>query len=322
MKTLTKIWQTKGLARYMLLIGVLLTLVFVVFAVFAPWIAPYDFDQIRADGVRFPKSSPSSGEHWLGTNDQFYDIFSRVIWGSRTALKVVLLSVVFSAVIGVPLGLTSGFIGGWLDRVLVFLMDAIYSFPSLLLAIVFAFWLQNSLNGADLAPPFSWILSAFGAGEMAAALSLTAIYVPQYFRVVRNTTVAAREATYVEAARALGAGPFTIMRKYLFGNVVQSVPVIGTLNAADALSTLAALGFLGLGIQPTDAAEWGYDLSRALDNVSAGDLSPALWPGLAIILLITGLTLVGEGLNETLNPTLRRRRLQAVRFGPKSEVKA
>jgi len=187
----------------------------------------------------------------------------------------------------------SGFVGGWVDRALVFVMDSLYALPSLLLAIVFSFLLRGPLGG----------------GIVAAALSLTCIYVPQYFRVVRNTTVSTKESTYVEAARAIGAPPRTIMRKYLFGNVVQSVPVIGTLNAADALSTLAALGFLGFGIQPTEASEWGYDLSRALDDAQAGTWWPALFPGLAIILLITGLTLVGEGLNETLNPALRRRRL-------------
>ena len=292
------IWNTKGLARYILLAGLVLASMFVIFAVFAPWIAPYGFAQNNIDGVRFPKSAPASSAHIFGTNDQFFDVFSRVVWGARTALQVVTLSVVLSAVLGVPLGLVSGFIGGWWDRVLVFLMDALYSFPSLLLAIVFSFLLREKIGG----------------GILAAALSLTVIYIPQYFRVVRNTTVSAREATYVEAARAIGAPPITIMRKYLFGNVVQSVPVIGTLNAADALGTLAALGFLGFGIQPGEASEWGYDLSRALDNVSAGDFSPAFWPGLAIILLVTALTLVGEGLNETLNPALRRRRLQAVTF--------
>jgi peptide/nickel transport system permease protein len=298
-RSLRTIWQTRGLARYLLVAGVVMTAAFVVLAVLAPWIAPYDFAQNTTDaGERLPKLAPPSGEHWLGTNDQFYDIWSRVVWGARTALQVVLLSVFLSALVGVPLGLLSGFTGGWPDRVMVFLMDALYSFPSLLLAIVFSFLLR----------------SAVGGGVLAAALALTAVYIPQYFRVVRNTTVSAREATYVEAARALGARPFTIMRKYLFGNVVQSVPVIGTLNAADALGTLAALGFLGLGIQPTEAAEWGYDLSRALDDTSAGVWWPALFPGLAIILLITALTLVGEGLNETLNPALRRRRLQPVRF--------
>ena len=289
------VWQTDGLARWILLVGLLLTLFFVVLAVFAPWIAPYDFNErFTAEG----KLAPSSGDHWFGTSDQFYDVYSRMVWGARTAVSVILLSVLFSVVIGVPLGLVSGYLGGWLDRLLVFLMDALYSFPSLLLAIVFSFLLQGPLGG----------------GVVAAALSLTAVYIPQYFRVVRNTTVSAREATYVEAARAIGAKPFTVMRRYLFGNVIQSVPVIGTLNAADALGTLAALGFLGLGIQPTEASEWGYDLSRALDDARAGDWLPAFYPGLAIVLLITALTLVGEGLNETVNPALRRRRLLPVSF--------
>ena len=296
---LKTMWNTKGLARYILLVGFVVLVVFVVCAIFAPWIAPFDFNQTRdASGVKFEKLAPPGGEHLLGTNDQFYDIFSRIVWGARTALEVVLLSVVLSVIIGLPLGLVSGFLGGGIDRFLVFVTDAIYTIPSLLLAIVFAFLLGDAL----------------GSGIVAAALSLVAIYIPQYFRVVRNTTVSAREATYVEAARAIGAKPTTIMRKYLFGNVVQSVPVIGTLNAADAVGVLAALGFLGLGIQPNEASEWGYDLSRALDDAQAGVWGPAFWPGMAIVLLITALTLVGEGLNETLNPALRRRRLQKVEF--------
>ncbi len=295
--------STTGLARWMLIIGIAITALFVVLALFAPWIAPTDFNQTTVDGTKLPKLQAPSGSYWFGTNDQFYEVLSRVIWGTRTAVVCVVLSVLFSVVIGVPLGLISGFLGGWTDRLLVFLTDAIYSFPSLLLAIVFSFLFSD----------------LFGGGIVAAALSLTVIYIPQYFRVVRNTTVSAREATYVEAARAIGAKPTTIMRKYLFGNVVQSVPVIGTLNAADAVGTLAALGFLGLGIQPNEASEWGYDLSRALDDAQAGVWWPALWPGLAIILLITALTLVGEGLNETLNPALRRRRLQKVKFTERPE---
>lgn len=295
---LATIWSTKGLARYMFWAGLIVTAVFVVFALFAPWIAPYGFAQTSAHGVPFPKLGGYSHTHLIGTNDQFFDIESRMIWGARTALEVVLLSVILAALIGVPLGLASGFLGGWIDRILVFLMDAMYAFPSLLLAVVFSFLLKDKI----------------GSGVLAAALSLTAIYIPQYFRVVRNTTVSARESTYVEAARAIGAPPLVIMRRYLFGNVVQSVPVLGTLNAADALGTLAALGFLGLGIQPTQAAEWGYDLSRAIDDAQSGNWLPAFWPGLMIVLLITALTLVGEGLNETVNPTLRRRRLVPVRF--------
>jgi peptide/nickel transport system permease protein len=298
--------NTSGLARWILVAGLVITAVFVVFAVFAPWLAPYDFNQVSAHGTRFPKMAPPSGSHWLGTNDQFFDILSRVIWGARTELEVVILSVLIAVAVGVPVGLVSGFVGGWLDRALVFLMDALYAFPSLLLAIVFSFLLRGPLGG----------------GTVAAALSLTVIYMPQYFRVVRSSTVSAREATYVEAARAIGARNGTIMGRYLFGNVIQSVPVIGTLNAADAISTLAALGFIGLGIQPTVASEWGYDLSRALDDAASGIWWTTLFPGLAIVLLVTGLTLVGEGLNETINPTLRKRRIRKVSMPPNEPTTA
>jgi peptide/nickel transport system permease protein len=298
--------STTGLARWILVTGIVITIAFVVMAVFAPWIAPLDFNQQKVDGVKLPKLAPPSDDYWFGTSDQFYDVFSRVIWGARTALVVVTLSVLFSVLIGVPLGLISGFVGGWTDRMLVFVMDALYAFPTLLLAIVFSFLLRDALGG----------------GVTAAALSLTVIYIPQYFRVVRNTTVSARESTYVEAARAIGAKNGSIMGRYLFGNVIQSVPVIGTLNAADAIGTLAALGFLGFGIQPNEASEWGYDLNRALDDASSGIWWTALFPGLAIVFLITGLTLVGEGLNETVNPSLRKRRIRKVEMPPNEPTTA
>jgi peptide/nickel transport system permease protein len=288
--------NTTGTARWLLITGLVITVLFLLMALLAPWITPTDFNQRSMDGEKLPKVAPPSGEYWFGTNDQFFDIFSRVVWGARTALLVIALSVVFSVLIGVVLGLVSGYLGGWTDRMLVFLTDALYAFPSLLLAIVFSFVLSEALGG----------------GVLAVAATLTIIYIPQYFRVVRNTTVSAKEATYVEAARAIGAKDTTIMRRYLFGNVIQSVPVIGTLNAADALATLAGLGFLGFGIQPNEAAEWGYDIQRGLDDASAGVWWPVIFPGVAIALLITGLTLIGEGLNETVNPALRRRRLQAV----------
>jgi peptide/nickel transport system permease protein len=308
LKTLSKPFtDTVGLARWMLVIGLVITAVFVILAIFAPLIAPYGFAQSAADGVRFPKAGAPSGDHWFGTDRLFFDVLSRTIWGARTAIQVVILSILLCVVIGVPLGLVSGYYGGWLDRVLVLVMDALYAFPSFLLAIVFSFLLTGLIGGTVLA----------------VSLSLSVIYVPQYFRVVRNTTISAKEATYVEAARAIGASDGVIMRRYLFGNVVQSVPVLGTLNAADAILTLAGLGFLGLGIQSTDAAEWGHDLNRALSDAGAGIWWTGLYPGLAIVLLVTGLTLVGEGLNETLNPTLRRRRLlPVVMSGPAASKEA
>src|SRR4051812_37043431 len=126
--------QTTGRARWMLVAGVVLTAVFVVCAIFASWLAPYGFSQSAVEGVRFPKAGPPSPEHLFGTDRLFYDVFSRVIWGARTALEVVILSMFVCIVIGVPLGLVSGYYGGWLDRILVLVMDAMYAFPSLLLA--------------------------------------------------------------------------------------------------------------------------------------------------------------------------------------------
>ena len=135
-----------------------------------------------------------------------------------------------------------------------------------------------------------------------AAFAISAVYIPQYFRVVRNHVVSLREESYVEAARALGARPRTVIGRYVFQNVVQSVPVIATLNAADAILTLAALGFLGYGIQPTDAAEWGYDSSRALSDAGAGIWWTGLFPGLAIVLLVTGADAARRGPERRAQP--------------------
>jgi peptide/nickel transport system permease protein len=298
-------WESRGIPRWILIVGIVIVVFFVVLAVFAPLIAPYGFAQYIAHGARFPKQGAPSHAHLFGTTVQATDVLSRVIFGARTAIEVVILAVAFSLCIGVPLGLISGFFGGVLDRVLVLIMDALFAFPYLLLAIVIAFLLSGGKSQG---------------GVLTAAVAITVVYVPQYFRVVRNSTISVREESFVDAARALGAKPATIITRYLFANVIQTVPVIATLNAADAILTLAALGFLGYGIQPQVAAEWGYDLQRAIADAGAGIWWTGLYPGLAIVLLVTGLTLVGEGLNDTLNPVLRRRKLIPVVFGSTREV--
>jgi peptide/nickel transport system permease protein len=294
---LAPIREARGVPRWVLWSGVVITLIFVILAVFAPIISPYDFDEYRtASGERFGKQQPPSADHPFGTNVLGTDVLSRVIYGARTALEVVVIAVFFSAIIGLPLGLLSGYFGGRLDRVLVLIMDSLFAFPYLLLAIVVAFLLSDKM----------------GRGVLTAAVAISVVYIPQYFRVVRNHVISVREESYVEAARALGAKPRTVIGRYVVQNVIQNVPVIATLNAADAILTLAALGFLGYGIQPTDAAEWGYDLQRAIADAGAGIWWTGLFPGLAIVALVTGLTLLGEGLNDVLNPVLRRRPIQAV----------
>ena len=301
-RALEPIREARGAPRWILFSGLGIVAFFVILAVFAPLLAPYGFNEAAADGVRFEKQASPDSEHLFGTTVQSTDVLSRVIWGSRTAIEVVVLAVVFSLVIGVPLGLVSGYVGGRLDRVLVLINDALFAFPYLLLAIVVAFLLSDTALGEG-------VLGIRG-GVITAAVAITVVYIPQYFRVVRNHVISVREEPYVEAARALGAPKRTIIRRYVFSNVIQNVPPIATLNAADAILTLAALGFLGYGIQPTEAAEWGYDLNRAIDDAGAGIWWTGVFPGTAILLLVTGFTLVGEGLNDVLNPLIRERRIK------------
>lgn len=287
------------MARGFVVSGVIISLAFMTMAVFADQIAPYGEDQYRIQtgvdedgapefGEQIPRREAPSAAYPFGTTSARFDVLSRIVHGARIAFGVIILSTVVAMGVGVPLGLLSGYHGGRMDRVLVFLMDAVYAFPPLILAIIFAFVLQQYMS----------------PGVPTAAIAVGATYIPQYFRVIRNHTLAVKEETFVEAARSLGASPTTVITRYVFYNVIQSVPVIFTLNAADGVLTLAALGFLGFGID-YPGAEWGLDVSRAISDVVSGFWWTAFFPGMAITLLVVGLTLVGEGLNDIVNPLLR-----------------
>ncbi|MEW2014895.1 ABC transporter permease [uncultured Rhodococcus sp.] len=287
--------STSGLQRVTLIVGLVLMVGFVIAAVFAPLLAPYGFSQTSDAGQDFARQAAPSAQHWFGTSVRGEDVFSRVIYGARTALMVIASSLVLSLIIGVPLGLASGYIGRWFDRVLVLFMDAMYAFPSLLLAVVISIVVAGGQS------------SSFG-GIASAAIAITAIFVPQYFRVVRNATVAVKTEPYVDAARVTGAGTPRILFRHILANVVQTLPVIITLNGAEAILTLAGLGFLGFGIEPTSASEWGYDINKALPDISNGIWWTSVFPGLGIVLVVLGLTMVGESASETLNPLLRTRK--------------
>lgn len=290
--------QSVGLQRGMLVAGLVISAVFLLTALLAPLLAPYGFSQLRSGDRPFGAQQAPSAEHLLGTTVGGYDVLSRVIWGSRTALLVILVAVAASIVVGVVLGLVSGYFGGWLDRALVVVADAVYAFPSLLLAIVMAIVISGGQS--DM-----W------GGILAAALSITVIFIPQYFRVVRAETLRIKAEPFVESARVIGAGHARIMSRHVLRNATRSLPLIVTLNASEAILTLAGLGFLGFGIEPTEAAEWGYDLNKALADVTSGIWWTSVFPGLAIVLVVLGLTLVGESLNDLADPRLRTRRAAA-----------
>jgi peptide/nickel transport system permease protein len=290
--------QSVGLQRGMLVAGLVLMGIFVLAAIFAPLLAPYSYGQLRDENGSFGAQQPPSGEHWLGTTVGGYDVLSRVIYGAQTALLVILIAVLLSLFAGVLLGLVSGYFGGWVDRVLVVICDAIYAFPTLLLAIVVAI----VISGGQ---------SSLWGGILAAAISITVVFIPQYFRVIRAETVRIKSEAFVESARVIGASNWRIMTRHVLRNSTRTLPLIVTLNASEAILTLAGLGFLGFGIQPTKAAEWGYDLNRSISDVTAGIWWTSVFPGLAIVLTVLGLTLVGESLNDLVDPRLRTRRRAA-----------
>lgn len=287
--------QSVGLQRGMLVAGLALISVFVILAAFAPLIAPYDFNALSGPDGDFGSRTPPSAAHPFGTTIAGYDVLSRVIWGSRTALFVIVIAVLASIFAGTLLGLVSGYLGGALDRVLVMVTDAIYAFPSLLLAIV----MSIVISGGQ---------SSLWGGIWSAALSITVVFIPQYFRVVRSEVVRVKSEVFVESARVVGASRGRIMFRHVLRNSTRSLPLVFTLNASEAILTLAGLGFLGFGIEPNSAAEWGYDLNKAIADVTSGIWWTSLWPGLAIVLVVMGLTLTGESLNDLADPRLRSRR--------------
>lgn len=273
-----------SLSLTLMLLGLLLTILFIIIAIFAPFWQSWEWIQNPTESLINPIHQAPNSEYWFGTTRQGYDVFSRTLFGSQAALKVVLLATTLSLIIGVPLGLISGYLGGKIDKFLLFLMDTIYTLPGLLLSVTLAF--------------------VVGRGIINAAIALSISYIPQYYRVVRNHTTSVKTELFIEAAQAMGAKPMRILSKYLFFNVIQSVPVLFTLNAADAILILGSLGFLGLGL-PEEVPEWGHDLRLALDALPTGIWWTALFPGLAMTTMVMGLSLFGEGLSEFFNPKTR-----------------
>ncbi|MBO8160545.1 MAG: ABC transporter permease [Thermosipho sp. (in: Bacteria)] len=263
-------------------VGALILIFYIILAVFSPQIAPYNPTE------RVGRSLTAPNDQFIfGTDNLGRDVLSRVIYGARIALMIAFIAVAIAAGVGVPLGLISGFIGGPFDRVLTLIMDAIYSFPGLILAIAIA--------------------AVLGPGVINIAVSIAVVYTPTYFRVIRNQVASVKSELYVEAARALGAKNYEILMKYIFPNVLPSIVVVLSMNLADAIMTEAGLSFLGLGIAPP-TPDWGFDLSNGQRFVLSKAWWGLLYPGIAIITVVLGFSMFSEGLNELINPTIRERR--------------
>ncbi len=259
-------------------LAVVLTVVFL--AAFAPYIAPYDPNEIHFDAV----TTPPSSSYLLGTDDMGRDILSRIIYGSRIDLLVGLLTILGAVAIGLPLGAIAAYRGGWTDEIVMRITDMFLSFPSLVLAMALA--------------------AALGPGLIHAMEAMLITWWPWYTRLIRGQILSIKENTYVEAAKALGANDLRVIMRHVLPNSFAPVIVQGTMDIGNAILTAAALSFIGLGAQPPQP-EWG-----AMITIGRNYIQQYWWmatfPGLAILLTVLGFNLFGDGLRDSLDPRLRR----------------
>ncbi len=273
------------------------TLIFA--AIFAHWVAPYnpfDLATINLMDASLPPSWEEGGnpKFWLGTDDQGRDIFSAVIYGMQISLLIGLASVALSVVMGVGLGLLSGYVGGRLDAFIMRVCDVMLSFPAILVAL-----LIDGVARAIL-PRDSHNELAFGVLILAIALSGWV----QYARTVRGSTLVEKNKEYIQAARVIGVSPFKIMLKHVLPNVLGPVLVLATVHIATAIITEATLSFLGVGVPPTTPS-LGTLIRIGNEFLFSGEWWITIFPGLALILLVLSVNLMGDWLRDALNPKLR-----------------
>jgi ABC-type dipeptide/oligopeptide/nickel transport system permease subunit len=261
-------------------IGLTLIVAWILIALFAHLVAPYDPNGL----VGRARQAPSL-EHWFGTDMLGRDMFSRVLYGSRVSLLLGAISVLFGIIPGVAMGLAAGYFGGWVDALISRFVDAMLAFPSIILALI--------------------IIATLGPGIFNVMIAVGISAVPEYARLMRGSVLAVKSQPYVEAAWLVGNGPFRIMARHIFVNANAPLVVFTTLQVGNAILVGAGLSFLGLGAQPP-TAEWGLMSSEGRQL-----LQRAWWisafPGLAILTVVIGFNLLGDGLRAALDPKMRAR---------------
>ncbi len=275
-----RILRRRFLRRPLAVVGLVVALVFVVAAIFAPWVAPYsasatDFENILAH---------SSGKHLLGTDELGRDVFSRIVWGARASIEAGVLSTLLAMAVAVPIGLIAGYFRGWADTVIARLTDVLLAFPFLILAVGLSAIFGPSLTNATL---------ALGIGAA-----------PALIRIARGEALALREEDYVRAAVANGAGELRIIARHVLPNMMSTLIVQATVLIPTAIIGEAVLSFLGLGVQPPTPS-WGVMLADAQSYLTQAPRL-AIYPGLAIFVCSLSFNLLGDGLRDVLDPRTTR----------------
>lgn len=264
----------------LVVIGIAVVFILLFAAVFAPWIAPYGAEErIRTEALE-----PPSWNHWLGTDEDGGDIFSRIVWGARIDLSIALLVVLSACVIGSAVGATSGFAGGRVDEVIMRVTDVFLAFPALILAMAVAAALGRNLTNLTIA--------------------LMVVWWPGYARLIRGQVLAEKERLYVEAARAVGSPKRRIIFRHVLPNSIFPLMVQSTLDLGGVILTAAGLSFIGFGAG-AGVAEWGLMIATGRNYLFMQPWVP-VFPGLAILFSSLAFNLVGDGLRDVLDPRLRR----------------
>jgi ABC-type dipeptide/oligopeptide/nickel transport system permease subunit len=271
--------------------GLAIFTVLLLMAIFAPLIAPYSPIQPQSNVIR--RSGPcihllgcpaDQPEHLMGIDSNNRDLFSRVIYGSRLSLQIGIYTISMAIIIGGLLGAIAGYFGGWVDNLIMRLMDILMAFPALLLAIA--------------------IVSVLGTGLINALLAIAIVSIPGFARVVRSSVLAVKDLDYVAASRALGASDLRLVFTRIMPNALTPLIVQGTLGIASAILNAAALSFLGLGAQPP-TPEWGLMLGQESNSIFNAPFL-VFFPGVAIMVTVLAFNLVGDGLRDALDPRLSR----------------
>ncbi len=261
--------------------GLVVIGLYLVCALGARWIAPYDPYEMRVESVlREP-----GAEHWLGADPFGRDMFSRIVHGSRISLRVGLIAVSIALSAGTVLGMLAGYFGRWIDGLLSRVVDVMFSFPDILLALV--------------------IMAILGPSTTNVMIAIGIVYTPIFARIARGSVLSVKNAMFVEAARAIGGGHFMIMFRHILPNILAPLIIQTTLSFAFAILAEAALSFLGLGVEP-DAPSWGIMLNEGKNWMEHG-WWVAVFPGVAITLAVLSFNVVGDGLRDALDPKLRGR---------------
>jgi len=268
------------------IVGFVLVALFVLTAIFAPLIAPYDPREQDLSLLSEGCCPGPTADHWFGVDQLGRDVFSRVVYGARFSLLIGVVAVTVGVSIGLVLGATAGFFGGWTDTVIMRLMDIMLSVPGLLMAI--------------------GIAAMLGPGLFSVMIAIGVVNIPIFARLLRGSVLGQRGNDFVLAARAIGVPRRTILVSHILPNAISPVIVAATLALATAIIDAAGLGFLGLGPQDPSTPEWGTMLT---DTVRYLQTAPhlAIIPGLAIVISVLGFNLIGDGLREALDPKLRGR---------------